>query len=198
MEKALILANPQLVEAGSVLKFAEVEAESVGKLFPQSVLLRGAEASKSAFVKLSPGYDVLHLACHGVMDQTEPMLSNLRLAGDNENNGVLTVREIFDLNLDAGLVTLSACNTGTGEVTGSGFEFMGMTRAFLYAGTPSVLASLWCVDDRATAELMELFYKNLLAGLTKSEALQKAQLTMMKKYENPYYWGAFVLYGDYR
>ena len=73
-----------------------------------------------------------------------------------------------------------------------------MTRAFLYAGTPSVLASLWCVDDRATAELMELFYKNLLAGLTKSEALQQAQLVMMKKYENPYYWGAFVLYGDYR
>ena len=162
LNKALILANPQLPEAGSALRFAEVEAESVGKLFPQSVLLRGAEATKSAFVKLSPDYDVLHLACHGVMDQTEPMLSNLRLARDNDNNGVLTVREIFDLNLDASLVTLSACNTGTGEVTGSGFEFMGMTRAFLYAGTPSVLASLWCVDDRATAELMELFYRNLL------------------------------------
>jgi len=198
MKNALILANPQLPEAGSALKFAEGEAEAVGKLFPQSVLLRGVEATKSAFVKLAPEYDVLHLACHSVMDQKEPMLSNLRLARDNENNGVLTVREIFDLNLDANLVTLSACNTGAGEVTGSGFEFMGMTRAFLYAGTPSVLASLWSVDDRATAELMELFYKNLLSGQTKSEALQQAQLAMMKKYENPYYWGAFVLYGDYR
>ena len=73
-----------------------------------------------------------------------------------------------------------------------------MTRAFLYAGTPSVVASLWRVDDRATAQLMERFYANLRAGNTKSESLQSAQRDMMRTYPNPYYWGAFVLYGDYR
>ena len=73
-----------------------------------------------------------------------------------------------------------------------------MTRAFLYAGTPSVLASLWPVNDRATAELMEVFYQNLLRGQSKSEALQRAQTALMQKFSNPYYWGAFVLYGDYR
>ena len=198
LKKALVLANPFLSEPGSQLKFAESEAEAVAQLFPESMVLRGTQATESAFVTLAPEYDVLHLACHGVMDRDDAMLSSLRLATDDRNDGALLVREIFDLNLNAGLITLSACNTGTGELTGSGFEFLGMTRAFLYAGTPSVVASLWRVDDRATAELMGLFYKNMLAGQTKSEALQRAQLEMMKKYENPYYWGAFVLYGDYR
>jgi len=197
MRKALILADPDLADPGARLKFAEMEAEAVGNLFPEKLILRGSSATEGAFAELSSDFDVLHLACHGVMDSSDAMLSNLRLARDDDNDGLLHVREIFDLDLNASLVTLSACNTGIGEVAASGFEFMGMPRAFLFAGTPSVLGSLWRVDDKATSELMEIFYKNLRT-MGRAEALQQAQLTMMKEYDNPYYWGAFVLYGDYR
>jgi CHAT domain-containing protein len=107
------------------------------------------------------------------------------------------VYEIFNLKLNAELVVLSACETGLGkEVRGEGL--IGLTRAFLYAGTPSVAVSLWKVEDRSTAELMARFYRHLKDGRTKAGALRQAQLDLIgdKKFAHPYYWAPFVLVGE--
>jgi CHAT domain-containing protein len=111
---------------------------------------------------------------------------------------VLTARKIFVLKLNTELVTLSACETGINEGN-PGDELIGLTRAFLYAGTPSVIVSLWSVNAISTQELMIEFYKNLKNGEDKATALQQAQIKIMEKegYSNPYYWAPFVLVGDW-
>jgi CHAT domain-containing protein len=141
--------------------------------------------------------NIIHFASHAIFDVNNPMASFLMLAQDDANDGVLTANDIMGLRVNAQLVTLSACDTGRGEVSPGRQEILGLIRAWMFAGAPTVVASLWKLDDRATSELMAEFYKNLKT-LSRSEALQRAQIEMMKKYDNPYYWGAFVLYGDYR
>jgi CHAT domain-containing protein len=111
----------------------------------------------------------------------------------------LTMREVFDLKLNAELVVLSACKTGLGKII-RGEGITGLSRAFLCAGTPTVLVSLWNVYDRSTADLMTSFYKNLeTQGMNKAAALREARLEMIrsKKYSHPYYWAPFVLIGDH-
>ena len=115
------------------------------------------------------------------------------LAPDSRSGGMLSVDKIYSLDLDADLVTLSACETGLSLIA-NGDDMVGLTRGFLYAGSSSVVASLWKVDDRATAELMKSFYTELLNS-DKVEALRKAQLETKKKYPHPYYWASFQLTG---
>jgi len=124
------------------------------------------------------------------------MLTSLRLAPDDENDGYLHAGEVFEHDLSASLVVLSACNSALGELT-SGNELMGLTRSFLYAGAPSIVASLWTVDDRSTSYLMQQFYRNL-ATMSKADALREAKLATMKEYPDPFHWAAFCLQGDYR
>jgi CHAT domain-containing protein len=107
------------------------------------------------------------------------------------------VQEIFGLDLHASLVVLSACETALGKLT-RGDELTGLTRAFIYAGTPSVITTLWQVNDRASYELMREFYQNLKSGRNKAEALRQAQLTTLQKYPHPYYWAAYQLTGEAR
>ena len=95
---------------------------------------------------------------------------------------------------NADLVKLSACETGLGKIS-NGDEIVGLTRAFIYAGTPSVITTLWKVDDRASFELMREFYANLKT-MTKSEALRQAQMTTMRQFTHPFYWAAYVLTGE--
>jgi CHAT domain-containing protein len=115
-------------------------------------------------------------------------------------DGFLRLHDIYNLNLPADLVVLSACNTGLGkDVKGEGL--VGLTRGFMYAGASSVMASLWKVDDEATAELMKQFYRGMLKdGLPPAAALRRAQVTMwrQKAWRSPYYWAAFTLQGEYR
>jgi CHAT domain-containing protein len=115
------------------------------------------------------------------------------------------VHEVYGLDLrNADLVVLSACETQLGELgpegepvgVGAGDEVVGLTRAFFFAGTPSVIASLWSVDDRSTGMLMEQFYKHLQGGMGKAVALRQAQLGVRAEYPSPYYWAGFVLSGD--
>ena len=124
----------------------------------------------------------------------KPLDSALLLAEDDTNDGKLTVGELYSLRLNADLVTLSACETGLGQIN-SGDDVVGLTRGFLYAGTSSVVASLWQVDDEATSQLMIQFYSEL-AQKPKSEALRAAQLTIRKKYPHPFFWSAFYLTGS--
>jgi len=142
---------------------------------------------------------ILHVAAHGEYNPSNPLFSVLYLAGDADDDGRLEVHEIYGLDLTKAtdLVVLSACKTDVGAVS-AGDEVVGLNRAFLYAGTPTVIASLWNVDDEATTFLMGRFYTHLRQGMGKAEALQAAQTEVRNnlKWAHPYYWAAFVLTGD--
>ena len=123
-------------------------------------------------------YDILHFAAHTELKQDDPLSSAVLLAKSGDDNGRLEVRDIFGLDLKTSLVVLSGCETALGRLS-SGDELVGLTRAFIYAGTPSVVASLWKVDDASTASLMSSFYKNLKTK-SKVESLRQAQLEMIR------------------
>jgi CHAT domain-containing protein len=185
------------------LAAARDEVRRIASSFPaeQTLTFLGPEASEenvknSAAVK-SARY--LHFATHGLLDESTPELSGLRLAhaADTADDGLLQVRDVFNLELHADLVVLSACQTGMGkEVSGEGV--IGMTRAFLYAGAASVLVSLWRVDDESTADLMVSFYRHLERTGDKSEALRLGKLDLIDRspYYQPYYWAPFILVGE--
>ena len=147
---------------------------------------------------------IVHFATHGIFHPKSPELSGVVLSlvdkNGNSVNGFLRLHEIFNLKLTAEIVVLSACQTGQGkDIKGEGL--VGLTRGFMYAGSPRVLVSLWKVDDRATAEIMTRFYRLMLEKkLSPVEALREAQLEMQQETEwkSPYYWAAFVLQGEWR
>ena len=150
-------------------------------------------------------YRIVHFATHALIDNVHPELSAIALSTVNKNGeaqeGFLRANEIFNLKLAADLVVLSACRTGTGkEVAGEGL--IGLTRPFMYAGAPRIIVSLWPLEDRATAELMVRFYKQLLGPRKPSPAaaLRQAQIEMWNdaRWRSPYYWGAFMLQGEWR
>jgi CHAT domain-containing protein len=148
-------------------------------------------------------YRVIHVATHGLLNAERPQFTGvvLSLVGNKTNDGFVRTDEVFNLRLGSPLVMLSACETGLGrEKRGEGV--MGLTRAFMYAGAPTVGVSLWSVADKSTADLMTDFYKRLLTtgeGTTSSSALRGAQLAMIsgKRYSAPFYWAPFVLVGDW-
>ena len=148
-------------------------------------------------------YRIIHFATHGIINSERPELSGIVLSlydrEGNPKNGFLRLHDIYNLHLPADLVVLSACQTGLGkDVRGEGL--IGLTRGFMYAGASGVIASLWKVDDDATAELMKHFYEALFQeGMSPAAALRQAQLTVAqnKRWESPYYWAGFVIQGQY-
>jgi CHAT domain-containing protein len=168
----------------------EREIGALAALFPDSVALTGNHATLENLFELAPRARYLHLASHGYFRRDNPMFSFLKLAGAN-----LHFYSLLDLKLKADLVTLSACHTGVNRVF-PGDELHGLVRGFLYAGSPSVVASLWAVSDLSTAELMSEMYSALRAGATKRSALRRAQLRVKEAYGHPYYWAPFVLMGN--
>lgn len=192
--KVLAFGNPDLGNLIYNLRYAEREAREIGTLYPQSDVYLKKDASRTRAGKALTGYGVIHFASHGEFNETNPLESSIMLAGDDIESGRLKTEEIFALNIDASLVVLSACETAIGKVN-TGDEIIGLTRAFIYAGAPSVITSLWRVNDKATYLLMSIFYKNLKT-MGKAEALRSAQRSVMKDYQHPFYWGAFILNGD--
>lgn len=190
----LALGNPDLGDAKLDLQFAEREARSVAGLYPDSRLLVRKDASETNFRKAGGIFSRIHFAMHGKFQADDPLASGLYMAKDAQNDGVLTVGELYSMNLEADLVTLSACETGLGKVA-SGDDVVGLTRGFLYAGSRSIVASLWSVDDNATAELMKTFYRNL-ATMNKQEALRQAQIATRRRFAQPFFWAAFQLTGS--
>ena len=165
------------------------EIKALAPLFPDSQALLDADATLGALRAHAPAADVLHLACHGQFRPDSPLFSSLRL-GD----GWMTVQDAYTLEVGAGLVTLSACETGVSAVA-PGDELIGLVRGFFYAGAASLLMSLWTVDDEATAELMTDFYTHLRAGSRPAAALRAAQLRQMRERPHPFFWSPFVLTG---
>lgn len=189
----------------SRLPFTRAEANAIRALVPGALTALDFKASKT--LATSPElrqYRVVHFATHGVLDATHPALSGLVLSLVNERgeaqDGFLRLHEIYNLDLPADLVVLSACQTALGrEVWGEGM--IGLTRGFMHAGAQRVLASLWKVDDSTTADVMQRFYRALLKeGKTPAAALRATQLEMHKQpqWQSPYFWAAFVLQGEYR
>jgi CHAT domain-containing protein len=149
-------------------------------------------------------YRIVHFATHGLLNSEHPELSGVVLSLVDEEgkpqDGFLRLHEVYNLNLPADLVVLSACQTALGkEIKGEGL--VGLTRGFMYAGSARVVAGLWKVDDEATAELMKRFYQGMLKeGQRPAAALRAAQVSMLneKRWQAPYYWAAFVLQGEWK
>ncbi len=147
-------------------------------------------------------YRVIHIATHGLLDAQRPQFTGvvLSLVGNKSNDGFLRTDEIFNLRMNPALVMLSACETGLGkEKRGEGV--IGLTRAFMYAGAPTVGVTLWSVADKSTADLMTDFYKRFLgSGNSAPGAMRNAQLSMIsaRKYSAPFYWAPFVLVGEWK
>jgi CHAT domain-containing protein len=184
------------------LPHTRAEVTAIGRLFPRQTTVRvGAAAVKRAVEREGAGARILHFACHGLIDNQDPLASALALSPEGEqDDGLLRAYEVMEkVRLKADLVVLSACETGLGEETRHE-GIVGLTRAFQYAGAKSVLVSLWSIADASTARLMGEFYRHLKAGVTKDEALRRAQVALLrsKSYTHPFYWAPFVLVGDWR
>jgi len=194
-QSLLAIGPPPFDDESLQLKFAESESYLVSTNFEQNLLLLRDQANESNFRKYAGEYDFVHIATHGYFSKDAPMRSYLLLLGDQDNDGKLFAYEFFGIKLNAYLVTLSACQTAVSRVS-RGDEMLGLVRGLVYAGTPSIVASLWNVDDASTAELMNEFYSNL-TSMDKAQALQYAQIKIMKEKKSPFFWAPFVLIGDY-
>jgi CHAT domain-containing protein len=191
----------------SRLPFSREEAEAISSLVPTTSLMKETDFHASLANATNgelTNYRIIHFATHGLLNSEHPELSGLVLSLVDENgksqDGFLRMNEIYNLKLPADLIVLSACQTALGkEIKGEGL--VGLTRGFMYAGAQRVVASLWQVDDLATAELMKSFYRGILKdGMRPAQALRFAQLELLKqrRWSSPYFWAAFVIQGEWR
>ncbi|MGB5963745.1 MAG: CHAT domain-containing protein, partial [Coleofasciculaceae cyanobacterium] len=189
------------------LEYTGIEAKKILALVPEAKRLQALDFNASRTAATDPNlaeYQIIHLATHGLLDPINPELSGIVLSlydqKGTSQDGFLRLHDIFNLNLPAELVVLSACETGLGkEVKGEGL--VGLTRGFMYAGARRVVVSLWSVNDVATSEVMAKFYQKMLnEGQNPVSALRAAQLEMWKSqnWQSPYYWAAFTVQGDWR
>jgi CHAT domain-containing protein len=200
---ALVLGNPTMPSVSlspgdpkqrlSPLPGAEAEARAIAPLL-KTQAITGAQGTKAEIVQKMPQASIIHLATHGLLDDVRGLGSAIALAPSGSDDGLLTAEEIFDMKLQANLVVLSACNTGFGRITGDGV--IGLSRALISAGVPSVIVSLWAVPDAPTSELMQSFYQNLQKNPNKAQALRQAMLSTMKTHPQPRNWAAFTLIGE--
>jgi CHAT domain-containing protein/Tfp pilus assembly protein PilF len=194
---ALIVSDP-LPPAGSRLERlpgSRYEGSRVARrLGSGALLLNGSSATEAAVKERAGNRHILHFATHGLISSVRPVASSLVLAQGAGEDGYLRVDEIFSLNLSADLVVLSGCSTGLGRLTGDGM--FGLTRAFIYAGTPTVVVTNWDVTDQATAFLVDQFYAGLAKRLTKAQALAAAQRASRRRFPHPALWAAFTLVGE--
>jgi CHAT domain-containing protein len=200
---ALVLGNPTMPSASpylgapkqqlSPLPGAEAEAIAIAPLL-NTQAITGAQGTKAQITQKMPQASIIHLATHGLLDDVHGLRSAIALAPSGSDDGLLTAEEIFDMKLQANLVVLSACNTGQGRITGDGV--IGLSRALISAGVPSVIVSLWAVPDAPTSELMQSFYQNLQNNPDKAQALRQAMLATMKTHPAPRNWAAFTLIGE--
>jgi CHAT domain-containing protein len=182
------------------LKGTVAEVLDVSKIFNGKVLT-GEEASERNFKSMAGNYNILHLAMHSSADDENPLLTKLVFTANNDTaeDGFLNTYEIYNLKLNADLTVLSACNTGNGKMM-RGEGIMSMARAFIYAGCPAIIMTLWPAGDDSGSELMQSFYKYLKKGKMKDEALRLAKLDYLQNADpisqHPYYWTSYVAVGD--
>jgi CHAT domain-containing protein/tetratricopeptide (TPR) repeat protein len=185
----------------SPLRYSAEEVRQISKLIKKKArdVYTEKDAKEEKIKSLTlKDYKIMHFATHGFFDEKVPLRSSLLLTLDQDptEDGFFQAREIYRTDLSAKLVVLSACQTGRGKLE-RGEGVMGLSRAFLYAGAESVVASLWSINDKATSVFMKHFYEGLSQGMSKEQSLQKAKLDMIgSRYKHPFYWAPFVLNGD--
>jgi len=182
------------------LRYNKEELEEVSKLFEAKTFLNDS-ATLIAFTENCTSFNLIHLATHAVANDANPDYSYLAFSNSTKDDNLLFISDLYNYQIDADLVVLSACETGVGKLQ-KGEGMLSLARAFNYAGVDALVTTLWKIDDESTSQIMIDFYANLKQGLTKSEALRQAKLTYLKKHDNdmllqhPYYWSGIVLVGD--
>lgn len=184
----------------NALQYAVPEIEGAHKYFPGQLFI-GAQANESIFNKLAPNNQIIHLATHAQVNDLQPLQSGLLFSeeGDTLEDGYLNALEIYQMQLDAELAVMSACNTGFGQLI-KGEGIMSLGRAFLYAGCNSLVTSLWLANDASTSKIIQNFYDYLAQGMTKDEALRMAKIDYLKTADpltaHPYFWANLIAIGD--
>ena len=198
--RTVIAGNPTMPCVGypprqlQPLPGAEAEALAIARYLHAEALI-GDRATEPEVVRRMATAQIIHLATHGLLNEMEGGVPGaIALAAAENQDGLLTANDILDLQLQAELVVLSGCNTGRGQITGDGV--VGLSRAFMTAGVPSVIVTLWSIPDAPTASLMTEFYRNWQQGLNKAQALRQAMLTTLKTHPHPKNWAAFTLMGE--
>ena len=195
--KSNVIDNPENL---SNLQGSSKEIEAIKSLM-NGRFLKGEEATEAHFKNLAPGFDILHLAIHGSASKSDSIDAKLyfRDQSNQPEDGILYPHELYNLNLGADMVVLSACETGLGNYK-KGEGVFSMARAFAYAGCPSIVMSLWKVNDQITSRIMKNFYKNLNKGLEINTSLRYSKLSYLEKADeltaHPFYWAAFVPIGQ--
>lgn len=182
------------------LRYSHEEVKRISSLIPRSTVLEREKASEDLVKSANlADYKIIHFAAHGLIDDQKPARSAIILTLDNDpaEDGFLQMREVFNLKLNADLAVLSSCQTGLGQfIKGEGME--GISRAFFYAGSSSVVMSLWTINDQVSAQFMERFYYHLKGNENLAEALRQVKIEMIQSeiVSHPYYWAGFILSGD--
>ena len=183
------------------LVWTEAEVNNLGNYFETTAFL-GDDASEQNFLETAADYAIVHVAGHGLINDQSPLFSKLVFSPsskDSLNDGFVNTRELFDLQIPAELVVLSACNSGYGGLV-NGEGVISLANGFFYAGSKSAIMTLWQANDESSAATMSYFYKNLSEGMAKSEALRMAKLQFLEEADqlrsHPYYWAHFVVNGD--
>lgn len=196
-----LMAHSRVRGALGALPYSKEEVKNAAREFNGDTYL-ASEATKEAFLREAPQYRILHLATHAFIDDQNPLYSGLVFSGNPGDTAYqyLHAYELYNTRLNAELAVLSACNTGAGKLR-KGEGIMSLSRAFKYAGCPSVVMSLWRASDLTAKDIMASFFQNLKAGAAKDEALRQAKLDFLRRQPNdalthPFYWAPFVLIGD--
>ncbi len=184
----------------SELPGAQHEAQEIAGMFKSKAYIN-EEATEKIFKETAKEYSVLHIATHGILSDSDPLYSNLILCNQDGEDGILHAFELYNMQLNADLAVLSACNSGMGQLT-KGEGVVSIARGFSYAGVTNIIMSKWPVSDWSTQVLMKAFYRNLRSGQTKDIALQQAKIKYLEQNRDkekliaPFFWGGFVLSGN--
>lgn len=182
------------------LLYAQQEVSEISKIF-KGIVFQGKNANETNFKNNASNFDIIHLAMHTLIDDENPLQSKMIFSPDTStiDDGFLNTFEIYGLDLKAKMAVLSACNTGSGKIN-RGEGIMSLARGFIYAGVPSIVMTLWEVEDKSGSSIMTLFYNNLNKGMPIDLALQQAKLNYLSKApqlrSHPYFWAAYVDIGD--
>jgi CHAT domain-containing protein len=183
------------------LSYTVQEVENISR-FATGIAYSGQDADEHTFKNHASEYQIIHLATHAQIDDQNPDLSKLVFSNSNDSleDGYLHISEIYNMELDAELAVLSACNTGYGKLV-RGEGLMSLARGFAYAGCPSIVMSLWRANDQSTATIMGYFYESMSEGFSKDDALRQAKLKYLESSpgatkKHPYFWAPFVVIGN--
>ena len=200
IDDSMLTAWPDLRGEIRSLPYASLESEdAVDQCGGKAYLAE--EATEGAYKREARHYQIIHMAMHTLVNDQDPAFSKMIFSASREGNddGMLNTYEVYSAPVNAMMVVLSSCNTGVGKLV-NGEGILSLARGFLYAGSRSVVMSMWAVEDKSASTVIHSFYKNMRSGQTKSSALRNARLKFLRSADqgrsHPYYWAALVIYGD--